>query len=71
MGLSDILNLFTGKDAAYEENMRLAVASHDMMLLAAHEQNDLTYIAGTSSELYNSHDFTDLGVWSDNDDEDG
>lgn len=71
MGLSDILNIFTGKDAAYEENMRLSAASHDMMLLVAHDQNDLTYIAGTSSELYNSHDFTDLGVWSDPEDETG
>lgn len=68
MKLSNILDLFTGKDAASEENPCIAAASSDVMLLMAHDQNDLAYIAGTSSELYNSHDFSDLGVWFDPDD---
>lgn len=65
MRLSDLLDLFKGNEAPSEEKLGLEAASTDMVLLTAHDQNEPGYIAGTSSELYASHFFQDLGVWYD------
>lgn len=69
MRLSELLDLFTGSEAAAEDKLGLEAASTHMVLLTAHDQNEPGYIAGTSSELYASHDFRDLGVWFDNPDD--
>lgn len=65
MRLSNLLDLFLGNEASKEGKLGLEAASTDTALLMAHDENDLSYIAGTSSELYASHDFSDLGVWFD------
>lgn len=67
MRLSKIFNLLSGK--AVEGDLGLEANSADMVLLMAHDQNEPMYIAGTSSELYDSHDYRDLGVWFDYDEE--
>lgn len=69
MRLSTLFNLFKNGSSASEENLGLEATSADMVLLMAHDQNEPMYIAGTSSELYDSHDFRDLGIWFDIDDE--
>lgn len=52
-----------GRDVSPEEELGLEAASADMSLLVAYDGNEPSFIAGTSSQLYDSHDFSDLGVW--------
>lgn len=69
MRLSNLLNIFMGRDISPEEELGLEAASADMSMLMSHDDNEPSYIAGTSSQLYDSRDFMDLGVWYDSDDE--
>ena len=52
-----------GRYVSPEDELGLEAASADMALLMSHDGNEPSYIAGTSSQLYDSHDFRDLGVW--------
>lgn len=65
MRLSNLIDFFLGNEASAEDKLGLEAASTDMALLMPHDQNAPVYIAGTSSALYDSHDFSDLGVWFD------
>lgn len=64
MRLSNLFNIFTGGMTS-DENSGLEANSETMVLLMAHDQNEPVYIAGTASELYDSHNFNDLGIWYD------
>ena len=69
MRLSNLLNIFMGREVSPEEELGLEAASADMSMLMSHDGSEPSFIAGTSSQLYDSHDFRDLGVWYDADED--
>ena len=50
MRLSNLLNIFMGRDVSPEEELGLEAASADMSLLMSHDGSEPSFIAGTSSQ---------------------
>lgn len=70
MKLSALFKTLIGKGSGADNSMALDTGYGDIAHIMPQIDDTPLYIPGTSSELYNSRNLCDLGVWSDPSDDD-